>query len=698
VARRLPVSRRLVPRRLVPRRLVPRLGGALLLLVAGSAIAAPPLLPVRGGSFPARHREYVALARDGSDRALELLFAAYRRRDLEPTERDRIVTLLCDKGCAAAPTALAGWRARARTDGDVWLWYRSLRRELLTDAVAGGRAATGAVLDAGLPAPLRAAALRALGAVADPGIPALVVELTKSELGRGAERAVLVEAAADALASAPGRVGAPEVRAAFAALAPSLRKGVVDTRTRLVVSRAFARLTGSASTAFDPGFYEAAMDRLARPPSEDDERYAPPCWFGIEGTGDRVVYVLDESGSMSANLTPAEREDLERPSGARAGTNGGSDPFRRLPWDRIRTRRDAAIEMTKASIRALPETSSFAVLLFDTNCRWLLGAPELLPAVPRHVEAAIAALDVPHKGGGTNLHGGIRRAFDAVVGRKSPAITGSAWTPEFLRGPSTIFVLSDGAPSADDWGFGGGAVGPTRGVPIDGENGPYGEADSIADDVSRLCLLASVEVHTIGIGESPGDLLERIARVGRGRARTIGDRGPPIPTTWGAGAARDLVEALELLGRPVPEGLRQLAADEAAGERPTGPNPVPGPRPKPGRPSMKQLAATCVALRSTDSPSERLAAARRLGEWGYALATPDLIEALFGDADDRVRTASRRALVRFVGRDFGGDRDDGEHENVAARRNWTWWWELHAERIRKDAAALEAAEAGAEPK
>ena len=707
---------------------------AALLLGVWLAVAAPPcparaappskpgaVGPVSGGSFPRRHEEYEALVANGTDRALAQLVAAYRRKELEATERARIVSLVCD-GFAAADFlgTLRAWREKDADEDDAWLWYRTLRREIGSD---GPKGASAAAIDSKRPALLRAAALRALAAWADPGLPELVAEVARIDLGADPARSILVEALAEALASQGGRVGAPGLRTAFEAILPYLRKGACEPRTRLVVARAFSRLLDAPRTSLDPSIYEALLDRREAPRSPEDDRYAPPRYFGLEATGDRIVYVVDESGSMNTSLTGEEREDLRH---AAAGSKGTDDPMAALPWDRIRTRRDAAIEFTKASLRALPESASFCVVLFASGISWVPEAFALTPASKGNVDKAVRALDGPRVGGGTNLHGGVRRAFDAGLGpRKAKFSLGSTLDPaRVATGPTTVFLLTDGEACADDWGFDFRGVVATSGPsPSDWKpTAPYQETSSLADDVERLNLFRGCEFHAVGIGEADAGLLDLLAHLGNGHVRRIGPALASalsgIPGVGGfdlSRIARDTLARLKGLGMKIPKALQEAADAEERAEKERGGARGADPAPGAGTPDAAggaggpaadgaatpkraALEKDRWALAGIGSAGERRAAAERLGRAKYGRAVVELAEALVTDPDAALCRACEAALRAISGRGFrpwmpGLPR----HEREALRRNWTWWWELHREAIEKAEAERVVAEGGKEP-
>ena len=271
-------------------------------------------------------------------------------------------------------------------------------------------------------------------------------------------------------------------------------------------------------------------------------------------------------------------------------------------------------------------------------------------------------------GGGTNLHGGLRRAFDAYVAgpaRRSKAVGETVEASELARGPTTIFVLSDGAPTENDWGFGQrsqgrGGNGAARAAPSAAR--PFQETRSLVDDVMRLNLFRGCEIHGVGIGEFAPELFDRLTRVGNGKVRRIGsalrDAGAASPDPRGPSSvgrtARDAVETFERLGLTVPDLLRKMATEEAKEEKALDRARKPAP------PAVD--AAPAVGARAEPTPDEdratlrtgadaglRAAAARRLGTSRHGLAVPELVAALFDDADEGVRGTQRGRAARDHG-------------------------------------------------
>ncbi len=125
-------------------------------------------------------------------------------------------------------------------------------------------------------------------------------------------------------------------------------------------------------------------------------RFGQPQYYGIEIRAQRVLFVLDHSGSM------------------RKMTNYGSRLLR------------AKQELIKA-ITELPEDAEFAIVSFDTNIRqW---RDHLSPATEDDKRSAILYVQRLKYGDATNTYGALRRALD------------------FDDNLEAVFLLTDGKPT-----------------------------------------------------------------------------------------------------------------------------------------------------------------------------------------------------------------------------------------------------------
>jgi hypothetical protein len=100
-------------------------------------------------------------------------------------------------------------------------------------------------------------------------------------------------------------------------------------------------------------------------------------------------------------------------------------------------------------------------------------------------------------------------------------------------GADTLFVLSDGDPTYDNWPevdikHPGVVIGDpeTRTKRPEYENviyyGPYFQWGLIIDDVQRMNLFRKCEIHCIGVGEAQMDQLRKLAEIGLGETQQVG--------------------------------------------------------------------------------------------------------------------------------------------------------------------------------
>ncbi len=234
----------------------------------------------------------------------------------------------------------------------------------------------------------------------------------------------------------------------------------------------------------------------------------------------------------------------------------------------MKTARQAVTEVTKASLRTLPRSLWFCVVLFGSDARTLASTPGLVPANETNVSAACRDLDIARRGahrGTTNLHGGLRRAFGVTLtgtgdGR---SVFGADPITMLAAGATTMFVLTDGVPSRDDWDDTANLV---TGKPW------YADVEAIVEDVTRMNLLRGCELHAVALGTDARAVLEPLARVGGGQVRVVEGRGPRRRRGARLAPTSPEVEACPLpfgpLRRAVEDLLPRLTtADAGAGAR-----------------------------------------------------------------------------------------------------------------------------------
>ncbi len=529
---------------------------SLSLLVLLSALAAPLL--AQGKSFEeglARYREclqrppllmhargWTALAASGDPRAVPILAEDYDDPGPPDLEYGRyliaaIATRYLRSSDCIGP--MEEWRRAHAESEDAWLWQRSLAL-----AARRGRADLAlAALEQQDDVFLRAAALSALAAAASGEIYERAEKLSLTLPKDPAQRAVLTGALADVLLSLRSKRSTKEYRNMAVPIIRLLDDPDLPYGSKLVLARHLMRALDQQTLLLDSQPWVDLLGGMARKQTGASLEYVKPTFFGIEGSGQRIVYVIDASDSM---CKPIEGERPKGPvSGPRPKHKKGELPTEAdIPWHLVKTRFDLAREHLKLSLRRLSEDQYFCVVLFGDRARTLKATRGLTRAKRTAVKKAIAELDKIEQGsptprrpdgtleGMTNLHAGLRMAFGAV--EKKLIGEGAYVNPKtFLQGADTVFVLSDGDPTWDDWDevapdYGEDRLGDPesrqkmQAAPRVHYHGPFADWNYLLDDVRRMNLFRRVELHCIGIGDVQIGFLKMLADIGLGQTVQIG--------------------------------------------------------------------------------------------------------------------------------------------------------------------------------
>ena len=529
---------------------------------------------IKRPSLEKRTKGRVAFAKTADDRARDTLIASYAKPE-DPADHVRhlLVSIVTDNFARGEDfPAFAAWRASNTKPEDAWLWHRTFFVERCangpTSAIEGVRTAPNAVLSA--------AAMTEVDGD-DPDVLKLLSEvMTRAVASKDAfERALLVEACADALSKQAGRLGKPEFHDAATKVIRALDDPATASRTKLVVARRLATTFGKTYPVLDWKYWHRLLlaaegEEQGPPPDDGYARPAPPTFAGVPASGKRIVYLIDCSDSMLAPISVKEITDLKKPPppgrvltpGDEAGKpkappskepppdeKPAEDPLAGavVDWKKVKTRFDAARELLKASVKGLAPDASFAVVFFGSKA-------ELAKSTPGMTNASVAAagrlageLNAMKPGpatalrkfgtlmGDTNVHGAFRKGFKLKeTGLSGPNEHVHAET--FFEGCDTIFLLSDGDPSLSDWVAldkrdpDDRAGDPETGAALTATpqlwmHGPYSQESWILDDLRRMNLLRRVEIHAVGIGEASGGFLRQIADIGNGGVRQIASTG-----------------------------------------------------------------------------------------------------------------------------------------------------------------------------
>ncbi|MEZ6185994.1 MAG: hypothetical protein R3F62_13415 [Planctomycetota bacterium] len=537
-----------------------------------------------------RARGMVRFAKTHDPKALEVFMKRYQKPE-DPGDHVRyLVAGICGEELDQDATAdtWKQWMGRYGSAPDSWLWFWGLQ---VQGSAQGNDGVKEIALNRKLDEFVRAAAIESLTARQEKeALLALIPELLgyeapaagdatrnrkkKNKGEKGLAKVVILESCAAALVPCKGEIGQDAFTHAATAVIEELDEKKLPYRSKLVVARALAKtfdvedlylsaqpwkniLMGKTSAAQQSADGEGGTrTRDAQKGGISESRF-----MGIAGTGTKIAFVVDMSDSMLTPLTTEEKEQLKRPvtGSKRRGPMTGegrkdpepepepkkNDPLdpANLPWDRINSRFEAARECLKLALMGLNPKTEFCVIFFGTDAAPLIRGKGFMPASRGNIGLVINELDKITGGaqtagrqygtlrGNTNIHGGLLEAFRATS-RSAIGAHEHVDPAGFVDGADTIFLLSDGAPSWDNF--------PAQdkrekdintGDPETGEKkpdqdilnyyGPYAQYEHLTRDLLRMNLFRKAQIHTIGIGEAEPQLLRRIAEIGGGEFRSI---------------------------------------------------------------------------------------------------------------------------------------------------------------------------------
>jgi hypothetical protein len=156
-----------------------------------------------------------------------------------------------------------------------------------------------------------------------------------------------------------------------------------------------------------------------------EPRYAGPTYYGIRLVTNRVVFVLDLSGSMRDPVEPSENLLRRLPPEDRP-----------LVGKEIKNKLELAKSQLARAVQALPEEASFSLVFFsDSPFVW---EKSLVPATAENKKRALQRVESAGASGGTNIHDALRATLE---------LGGEDALERFAQGPDTVFLLTDGNPS-----------------------------------------------------------------------------------------------------------------------------------------------------------------------------------------------------------------------------------------------------------
>ena len=513
-------------------------------------------------------RAYEKLAKTRDPRAVEELARRYDKPDL-PKDQERYLMAsslanIGKKGDPALIEALTEWREDADGDEDAWLW----RQALTVETVLGGPDTALEIARTAKSTALRGAAIEALAATEDESLYTLVPELLKKRPKKEADQVALMGAYATALTALGNKKTQSETpwKQLALALIASLEDEDMSRAAKLILARHLAAELDADFVVLEANAWRTLMAQRSQEAKEKKRKkkegedpaggkdgepeYVRPRFFGVEVTGERVCYLIDLSDSMAAPIPEGWKPKgapTSGPSKRKKRKKGDLPSEADIPWYSVTTRFDLAREHLRISLERLQPDQKFCVIGFGSRAEYLDGSKGMVKATSGNVKKVLKALDGIDIGdpqgerihgtiwGDTNLHAGLKLAFATS---KKGRVKGAGYVdPEtFVSGADTLFVLSDGDPSVDDYtvqdiDYGDGTIitdaeskneGDTRTMNLN-YFGPYVNWPLLIEDTRRMNMLRELEIHVISVGDADTRALGMLAEVGLGKLQVFGD-------------------------------------------------------------------------------------------------------------------------------------------------------------------------------
>ena len=486
------------------------------------------------------------LAGTGDAAALRVLLEDYREvRDHAEFSRYAIASLI---GMHFRSQEHVGRIAALRTANErpehAWLWARALHAEI--DG-SGDDSTAIAIASTHKSYVLRAAAIAALGRSDRGELKSAILANCAEFPRREGDRMVLLGAMTGALYEQRARVNSEDYREALRSYISLLGKDVrLSKLAKLQMARHLQEILRGPAKFVNPEPWLELLERGEIKTARDNRTRSRPSFFGIESEGERICYVLDMSDSMCKEIDPAKRPKGPITGPRKKKKKGLVLDESDLPWHLIRTRWDLAREQLRISLSRLTSDKRFSIVWFGTDAGTLSATKGMVKASKGNIKRAMAELDAVQLGepvpnvspdgtlrGKTAMHSGLRFAF-GLAGRGFVDEAAFVAKGPLTEGCDTIFLLSDGAPSWDEFGavdkdYGEGEVivdaeyrAAAARQPTLNYHGPYAQDMWLVADLRRMNAFRRIRMHCVGLGEANVRLLEQLAGVGGGEVFVVG--------------------------------------------------------------------------------------------------------------------------------------------------------------------------------
>ena len=512
--------------------------------------------------FRANGIQLLANCRD--NRAFEILINRY----FHPADMDSfeypykyIIAGICGKAFTKAENVdlWIEWAKKAASKPDCWVHYYCWQ---FVSRHRDSKMALKVIRSDAVNIYTRAATLEGLGKEKPTEVYPLVTEILgdRKMVGKGTQRTLFIEACANVLVSGKGTKTEPYLEA-LRAVIKQLDNKKNTKRNEKVIARRLANIFDSDVLYLESKPWLSLLDGKEVKVKSARKRYKTPEFLGVGSTGNRIAFLIDLSDSMLKPLTQKEIEDMKRAITGRHKNKGPKEEAKnpeeerndleeKLDWSKIKTRFDAARESLIISLQELQPKMKFTVIGFGTEATWLNVTRGLVPANQSNIKRAVDELKrikpgAPRAGvktkslrGMTNIHGAFLCAYRSLDGKVYKEFDEHVVEAGFEEGCDTIFILTDGAATTDDYTENGIVREHKAGTHRDPETGelrkhkggkgsypirgPYRLKGHYVQDILRMTLLRKAEIHTVGIGEADYVSLKNIADIGLGTFTSIG--------------------------------------------------------------------------------------------------------------------------------------------------------------------------------
>jgi hypothetical protein len=432
---------------------------------------------------------------------------------------------------------------------DTWMWLQTLRIEI---DQSDDREAL-AIVREGKNVYQRAAAIAAIGNSRLANIKAAIVPVCLDFPKKESDRNLLIGAMTGALWENRSRVNSTDYREALEAYISLMADEVGLGHTiKVQMGRHLQWILNAPGLFVDAGAWLEFLQRGDVRTPKSSGTSASPSFFGITTEGERICYVVDMSDSMLKKIEPSAKPSLAPETGPRKKKKKRVLDEDDLPWFQIETRWDLAREQIRISLSRLTPEKYFSIVWFGSDSDTLDSCKGMIKATRTNIDRVMRELDAIKPGrleqnedqhthpdgklrGDTNMHAGLKRAF-GLAGRGFVDEAAYVDPDALTEGCDTIFLVSDGKPSADDFrvvdkDYGEGQVvrnhesgaAATRSPQL-WYHGPYDQDEWLIEDFRRMNSFRRIVVHCVGIGEANMRLLERLAEIGHGEVFEFGSK------------------------------------------------------------------------------------------------------------------------------------------------------------------------------